>query len=206
MRGEGAGGWADVARPGPPCAMVQAVRWRTRGRVAAMYNLLQWGTGCRSGHGQGWARVAGVRIEATDINKRCRGPGCARTAGHAGLGALPGLPHPILPLLPSTLPPRHPPGAYAHTHTPAERTVALLAFEDTKASPVGDLMDVAQRQKTASELNAAILAAQAQEREPRLPLLLKLLLWAQAQLDERAVYPRIADLASAQLVPPPKAD
>lgn len=84
--------------------------------------------------------------------------------------------------------------------------MALLAFEDTKASPVGDLMDVAQRQKTASELNAAILAAQAQEREPRLPLLLKLLLWAQAQLDERAVYPRIADLASAQLVPPPKAD
>ncbi|KAG2449028.1 hypothetical protein HYH02_005780 [Chlamydomonas schloesseri] len=87
-----------------------------------------------------------------------------------------------------------------------ERTVALLAFEDTKSSPVGDLMDVAQRQKTASELNAAILAAQAQEREPRLPLLLKLLLWAQAQLDERAVYPRIGDLASAQLVPTPKAD
>ncbi|EFJ43540.1 hypothetical protein VOLCADRAFT_65822 [Volvox carteri f. nagariensis] len=87
-----------------------------------------------------------------------------------------------------------------------ERTVALLAFEDTNASPVGDLMDVAQRQKTASELNAAILQSQAQEREPRLPLLLKLLLWAQAQLDERATYPRINDIVTAQLVPPTKAE
>ncbi|KAG2487534.1 hypothetical protein HYH03_013814 [Edaphochlamys debaryana] len=87
-----------------------------------------------------------------------------------------------------------------------ERTVALLAFEDVKASPVGDLLDAAQRQKTASELNAAILHSQAQEREPRLPLLLKLLLWAQQQLDERAAYPRIQDLATAQLVPPPKAE
>jgi hypothetical protein len=67
---------------------------------------------------------------------------------------------------------------------------------------VGDLLDIAQRQKTASELNAAILASQSQEREPRLPMLLKLLLWAQAQLDERAAYPRIADVVTAQLVPP----
>ena len=44
----------------------------------------------------------------------------------------------------------------------AERTVALLAFEDVKASPVGDLMDLSQRQKTASELNAAILDSQSQ--------------------------------------------
>ncbi|GLC39432.1 Glucose-induced degradation complex subunit [Pleodorina starrii] len=87
-----------------------------------------------------------------------------------------------------------------------ERTVALLAFEDTKSCPVGDLMEVAQRQKTASELNAAILQSQAQEREPRLPVLLKVLLWAQAQLDERATYPRITDLATAQLVPPTKAE
>ena len=44
----------------------------------------------------------------------------------------------------------------------AERTVALLVFEDVKSSPLADLMDVAQRQKTASELNAAILASQSQ--------------------------------------------
>jgi CTLH/CRA C-terminal to LisH motif domain len=42
----------------------------------------------------------------------------------------------------------------------AERTIALLAFEDVKAAPMADLLDIAQRQKTASELNAAILASQ----------------------------------------------
>ncbi len=63
-------------------------------------------------------------------------------------------------------------------------------------------MDVAQRQKTASELNAAILSSQGQEREPRLLLLLRMMLWAQQQVDSRAVYPRITDLATAKLTPP----
>lgn len=40
--------------------------------------------------------------------------------------------------------------------------MALLAFEDTRNSPVADLMDISQRQKTASELNAAILSSQCQ--------------------------------------------
>jgi hypothetical protein len=84
--------------------------------------------------------------------------------------------------------------------------VALLVFEDVRASPLADLMDVAQRQKTASELNAAILASQSQEAEPKLPNLLKLLVWAQKQLDEKAVYPRVENLTSAELVEPPPAD
>lgn len=85
-----------------------------------------------------------------------------------------------------------------------ERTVALLVFEDVKASPLADLMDVSQRQKTASELNAAILASQSQEAEPKLPNLLKLLVWAQKQLDEKAVYPRIDNLVSGALVEAPQ--
>ena len=44
----------------------------------------------------------------------------------------------------------------------AERTVTLLAFEDATQSPLADLMDLTQRQKTASELNAAILSSQSQ--------------------------------------------
>ena len=40
--------------------------------------------------------------------------------------------------------------------------MALLAFEDARSSPVADLMDISQRQKTASELNAAILSSQCQ--------------------------------------------
>lgn len=83
-----------------------------------------------------------------------------------------------------------------------ERTVSLLVFEDVRSSPVGDLMAPAQRQKTASELNAAILASQSVEREPKLPRLLKLLLWAQGQLAERASFPAVVDLATAELKAP----
>jgi hypothetical protein len=60
-------------------------------------------------------------------------------------------------------------------------------------------MELGQRQKTASELNAAILASQGQEREPRLLLLLKMMLWAQEALEARAVFPRVRDLATAAL-------
>lgn len=83
-----------------------------------------------------------------------------------------------------------------------ERTIALLAFEDVKAAPMADLLDIAQRQKTASELNAAILASQDLEPEPRLPGLLKMLLWAQQRLDERMEYPKCTDLVTAALSDP----
>ncbi|GAX82418.1 hypothetical protein CEUSTIGMA_g9846.t1 [Chlamydomonas eustigma] len=80
-----------------------------------------------------------------------------------------------------------------------ERTVTLLAFHDAKSSPLGDLMDIAQRQKTASELNAAILHSQCLDKESRLPTLLKILFWSQAQLDDKCAYPHITDLVTGQL-------
>ncbi|RWW20229.1 hypothetical protein GW17_00015664, partial [Ensete ventricosum] len=89
-----------------------------------------------------------------------------------------------------------------------ERTVALLAFEDVKNCPYGELLDVSQRLKTASELNAAILTSQSHEKEsilvadPKLPSLLKMLIWAQNQLDEKAAYPRINNLTTAALEDP----
>lgn len=83
-----------------------------------------------------------------------------------------------------------------------ERTVALLAFEDVKNSPVGDLLDLSHRSKVASEVNAAILTSQSHEKDPKLPNLLRMLLWAQNQLDEKAVYPRITDLLTAALEDP----
>ncbi|KAJ8628523.1 hypothetical protein MRB53_021830 [Persea americana] len=66
-----------------------------------------------------------------------------------------------------------------------ERTVALLAFEDVSNCPVGELLDISQRLKTASEVNAAILTSQSHEKDPKLPSLLKMLIWAQNQLDEK---------------------
>ena len=83
-----------------------------------------------------------------------------------------------------------------------ERTVALLAFEDQTTSPMGALLDYSQRQKLASELNAAILTAQSQDKDPKLPGLLKMLLWAQGLLDEKARYPRITNLVTAELEVP----
>ncbi|KAG7012414.1 Glucose-induced degradation protein 8-like protein [Cucurbita argyrosperma subsp. argyrosperma] len=84
-----------------------------------------------------------------------------------------------------------------------ERTVALLAFEDVSNCPVRDLLDISQRLKTASEVNAAILTSQSHEKDPKLPSLLKMLMWAQDQLDEKAAYPRINDLSTAMLEDPP---
>ncbi|XP_078441757.1 lisH and RanBPM domains containing protein [Wolffia australiana] len=83
-----------------------------------------------------------------------------------------------------------------------EKTVALLAFEDVSSCPVGDLLDMSHRLKTASEVNAAILTSQSHEKDPKLPSLLKMLIWAQNQLDEKAIYPRITDLSSAELEGP----
>ncbi|RLN41449.1 hypothetical protein C2845_PM01G08500 [Panicum miliaceum] len=83
-----------------------------------------------------------------------------------------------------------------------EKTVALLVFEDIKNCPYGELLDVSQRLKTASEVNAAILTSQSHEKDPKLPSLLKMLLWTQNQLDEKAAYPRINDLTTAELQDP----
>ncbi|CAG8742192.1 29771_t:CDS:2 [Racocetra persica] len=81
-----------------------------------------------------------------------------------------------------------------------ERTMALLAFDDTSVSPVGDLLHPSQRQRTASELNAAILTSQSQEKDPKLPSLLKMLVWAQDELDEKVLFPRMKNLVTAELI------
>ncbi|CAH8351024.1 unnamed protein product [Eruca vesicaria subsp. sativa] len=83
-----------------------------------------------------------------------------------------------------------------------EKTVALLVFEDASNCPVKDLLDVSHRLKTASEVNAAILTSQSHEKDPKLPSLLKMLIWAQNQLDEKAVYPHINDLSTGLLQDP----
>ena len=41
-----------------------------------------------------------------------------------------------------------------------------------------------------------------QEQEPRLPNLLKMIVWSQQQLDEKLSYPRINNLVTAELTSP----
>lgn len=81
-----------------------------------------------------------------------------------------------------------------------ERTLALLAFEDPHQSPFSDLLSHSHRQKVASELNAAILKAEhAEHTQPRLATVLKLLLWAQGELDKKGIrYNRMTDLATGR--------
>ncbi|KAE9599292.1 hypothetical protein Lal_00044072 [Lupinus albus] len=83
-----------------------------------------------------------------------------------------------------------------------ERTISLLAFDNVSKCPAGELLDTSQRLKTASEVNAAILTSQSHEKDPKLPSLLKMLIWSQNQLDEKAAYPRINDLSKATLEDP----
>ncbi|CAN1327090.1 Protein GID8 homolog [Linum perenne] len=80
-----------------------------------------------------------------------------------------------------------------------ERTVSLMVFEDMSKCPVRELLDISQRLKTASEVNAAILASQSHEKEPKLPTMLKILIWEQSQLEKKAAFPRINDLSNASL-------
>nr|CAG4650455.1 EOG090X0CTI [Sida crystallina] len=85
-----------------------------------------------------------------------------------------------------------------------ERTMALLAFDDPEKSPFGDLLHPSHRQRVASELNAAILKAEHRESTtPQLVSLMKLVMWAQDQLDQKKVkYPKLTDLARAVLDDP----
>jgi len=80
-----------------------------------------------------------------------------------------------------------------------EKTLALLAFEDQTKSPLSFLLDDAQRQKTASELNAAILTDQHQEKDPKLLTLVKMMKWSQNQLEERIGFPKINDITTGTL-------
>lgn len=80
-----------------------------------------------------------------------------------------------------------------------EQTMTLLLFDSSAPPSVATLLDPIQRQKTASELNAAILASECQVQDPKLPNLFKLLNWAQQQLDERCYYPKLVNLVSGTL-------
>ena len=77
--------------------------------------------------------------------------------------------------------------------------MALLAFEASK-SPVADLLEHSQRQKVASELNAAIMTSQSQDKDPKLLSLLKMIIWSQNQLEDKITFPKIKNFATAELV------
>ncbi|KNC82732.1 hypothetical protein SARC_04974 [Sphaeroforma arctica JP610] len=81
-----------------------------------------------------------------------------------------------------------------------ERTMSLIAFENAESSPMGYLLSPTQRQMMASELNAAILASQCLEKDPRLPLVLKMLVHAQDLLGKKTIFPHLINAVDGTLV------
>uniref|UniRef100_A0A8B9Y5Y7 GID complex subunit 8 homolog n=1 Tax=Bos mutus grunniens TaxID=30521 RepID=A0A8B9Y5Y7_BOSMU len=82
-------------------------------------------------------------------------------------------------------------------------TLALLAFDNPEDSPFGDLLNMMQRQKVWSEVNQAVLDYENRESTPKLAKLLKLLLWAQNELDQKKVkYPKMTDLSKGVIEEP----
>ncbi|KAG2373970.1 hypothetical protein C9374_011635 [Naegleria lovaniensis] len=79
-----------------------------------------------------------------------------------------------------------------------EKAMSLLAFENNEQSPFANLLTSGQRQKTASELNSAILSAQHEETEPQLQKLLRKLIFGQTRLQEKVSYPKIVDILKAE--------
>jgi len=87
-----------------------------------------------------------------------------------------------------------------------ERTMLLLAYDDPRACPEAELLGQAQRQHTASLLNAAVLTSQAQDKDAALPLVLRRLQWAQDELRLRHVRFPSCDVLSSALCPPSATD
>lgn len=85
-----------------------------------------------------------------------------------------------------------------------ERILALLVFDEPHKSPFSDLLHPTHRQKIASEINAAILKMEHREStSPRLNNLLKMILWAQNELDKKNIqYPKMTDFGSATIENP----
>lgn len=81
-----------------------------------------------------------------------------------------------------------------------EQTLALLAFDNPEKSPFGELLHLSHRQKVASELNAAILEQEHMEPTSKLSNFLKLLLWAQDELDAKKIkYPKMTDVSTGAI-------
>lgn len=84
-----------------------------------------------------------------------------------------------------------------------EQSLSLLAFADTKTCPFAELLQPSQKLKLVSELNAALLGSQDQEATSKLGTLMKLVIWAQGQLEKKGLeFPKLASIADGKLEPP----
>lgn len=84
-----------------------------------------------------------------------------------------------------------------------ERTISLLIVNRVANDSVSDLLKMSQRNKTAIDVNEAILVSQAHEKEAKLSRLLKMLAWVEKELEKMGVtYPKIKDFSTCKLEDP----
>ncbi|KAG7262168.1 hypothetical protein CRUP_003830 [Coryphaenoides rupestris] len=89
--------------------------------------------------------------------------------------------------------------------TEMERTLALLAFDNPEDFPVRRPAehDAETEGEVWSEVNQSVLDYENRESTPKLAKLLKLLLWAQNELDQKKVkYPKMTDLSKGTIEDP----
>jgi hypothetical protein len=85
----------------------------------------------------------------------------------------------------------------------AEDAIALCAFENPQTCPVKHLLDMQQRQKTAGELNSAILGKLNLNRESKLSVLTKMVVWGESKLEAKISFPKVTcDTWCKSEVPP----
>ncbi|KFO38083.1 Coiled-coil domain-containing protein 25 [Fukomys damarensis] len=88
-------------------------------------------------------------------------------------------------------------------HQHETETEVVLEFAQT-AGRARDLLHMTQREEERSEVNPAVVDYETHESTPKLAKLLKLLLWAQNELDQKKVnYPRVTEL-SKDVIQEPK--
>ncbi|ETN21119.1 hypothetical protein, variant 3 [Phytophthora nicotianae INRA-310] len=66
-----------------------------------------------------------------------------------------------------------------------ERTMSVIAFKNPSESPLGHLLEQAQRRRVADEVNSAILRSQKQELEPLLPSMVQQFHYMEDQLEAK---------------------
>ncbi|KAG1704088.1 hypothetical protein DVH05_006101 [Phytophthora capsici] len=66
-----------------------------------------------------------------------------------------------------------------------ERTMSVIAFKNPSESPLGHLLEQAQRRRVADEVNSAILRSQKQELEPMLPSMVQQFHFMEEQLEAK---------------------
>ncbi|XP_073274876.1 protein GID8 homolog isoform X2 [Primulina huaijiensis] len=85
-----------------------------------------------------------------------------------------------------------------------ERTFSLLILHNVANSSVSHLLKMSQRNKTANDVNEAILISQTNEKETKLLGLLKMLAWVDKvrELEKEVTYPKIKDFSTCKLEDP----